>query len=214
MLEGIDVSSWQGKIDWAKVKGSGVSFAFIKATEGVGYTNPRFKSDWSEAKLHGVIRGAYHFFDPGVSPADQARKFISTVGALEPGDLPPALDLEGDKWNATNPNARIQMILSWLRAVEVGLGLQPIIYTSFAFAKDILKTGTSREVSHYRLWIAHYTSAAQPLIPPPWSHWDFWQHTNHGRTPGVTGNVDHDRFFGSHSDLLLFTKPERLDVGS
>ncbi|MFN8659635.1 MAG: GH25 family lysozyme [Candidatus Obscuribacterales bacterium] len=94
------------------------------------------------------------------------------------------------------------------QSVESGLGLQPMIYVSFAFAKDVLRTGSFRELSHYRLWIAHYTNAPQPLIPQPWTHWDFWQYTNSGKTPGVNGNVDHNRFFGVRDDLLLFTKPD------
>lgn len=214
MLEGIDVSSWQGNIDWVKVKASGISFAFIKATEGTSYVNPRFKKDWHESRSKGIIRGAYHFFDPTVSPTEQARNFVSAVGMLEPGDLPPALDLEGEKWQRTNPQDRIQMILTWLGTVETALELQPIVYASFAFANDVLKAGLSPELSNYRLWIAHYTNAAKPLIPLPWTHWDFWQHTSQGKTPGIIGNVDHDRFLGTHSDLLLLTKPSIQDTGS
>lgn len=206
MLEGIDVSSWQqGKVDWAKVKASGIAFAFIKATEGVNYVNPHFKRDWQETKSKGIIRGAYHFFEPTLSAEEQVRHFISTVRVLDAGDLPPVLDLEGEKWTAVPAHLRMEMVLTWIYAVEKELGKKPILYLGFYFARDVLGTGHYRELSTYKLWIAHYTSARNPLVPPPWEHWTFWQFTDRGEVPGADSRVDKNRFAGSREDLLRLT---------
>ncbi len=215
MLEGIDISSWQGKIDWARVKSSGVDFAFIKATQGSSYTNPNFHSDWKEAKEQNIPRGAYHFFDPRVPVEKQVLHFVSTVNELHDGDLPPVLDLENESWwLAIAPAKRISMVMAWLEAVEAKFGLPPIIYTGFYFARDVLKTGRHAELVRYKLWIAHYTKAPLPLIPAPWSTFTFWQFTDHAKVAGITGNVDKNRFAGSNGDLLRMGKLNDVSRGA
>ncbi len=208
MLEGIDTSSWQGKISWAKVKASGITFAFIKATEGIKYVNPRFKHDWAETKSQGIVRGAYHFFDPTQPAALQAKHFLSTLQAAGAGDLPAVLDLEGNKWTPIAPHQRMEMVLTWLRMVEEELGTKPILYLGFYFARDVLQSAKYPELSSYPLWIAHYTSKPNPLIPPPWSKWTFWQFSDKGQIPGVSGNVDVNRFRGAPGDLVALSKPK------
>lgn len=98
------------------------------------------------------------------------------------------------------------MVLTWLHAVEEGLGTKPILYLGFYFARDVLGTGRHRELSTYLLWIAHYTSKPNPLIPPPWSHWTFWQFTDKGQVAGINGHVDKNRFAGSHQALSAITR--------
>lgn len=208
MITGIDVSSWQGNnIDWSKVKTSGISFAFIKATEGSSYTNPNFQRDWRETRHHNICRGAYHFFDPRVPVKKQVAHFVSTVKELHEGDLPPMLDLETESWWQSIPPAdRLPLVIAWLQAVEEKLGLPPIIYTGFYFARDILRTSGHRELLKYKLWTAHYTKAPGPLIAPPWKTWTFWQYTDRGRVPGIISDVDKNRFAGTREDLLRMCK--------
>lgn len=113
------------------------------------------------------IRGAYHFFDPSVDVSEQIRHFVSVVGQLEEGDLPPVLDLEGDKWKAISHAARVPMVFEWLEEVEHRLKVVPIIYLSPYFALDVLRTPKHPKLSKYKLWIAHNTKATRPLIPIP-----------------------------------------------
>ncbi|MFI5135397.1 MAG: glycoside hydrolase family 25 protein, partial [Chitinophagales bacterium] len=99
-VHGIDVSRWQSNLDWKNLsalnsKGDTIplSFAFIKATEGILWEDPMFEDNWTSAKKAGVTRGAYHYFKPNSSPTLQAKNFIGSV-TLKPGDLPPVLDVE------------------------------------------------------------------------------------------------------------------------
>ena len=91
---GIDVSKWQSTIDWSKVAADGVKFAFIRVSDGLEYDDPQFEQNWSGAKENGVIRGVYQFFRQDEDPVAQAQYLLDTMGPLEDGDLPPALDLE------------------------------------------------------------------------------------------------------------------------
>src|SRR3954468_18448069 len=92
VVEGVDVSDGQGTIDWKAAKGAGLGFAVIKATQGTYNTQKTFASNWSNAKAAGLVRAAYHFFDPTQDGVAQAQHFLSVVGPLGPGDLPPMLD--------------------------------------------------------------------------------------------------------------------------
>ena len=97
---GLDVSHYQGTVDWASVLRQGYRFAFIKATEGTTWTDPEFSANWAGAKGAGLLRGAYHYYEPGDDPGQQADFFLNTVWPhggqplLAPGDLPPVLDIE------------------------------------------------------------------------------------------------------------------------
>ena len=204
-LFGIDVSHHQGQIDWAKVKAAGVNYCFMKATEGSTFKDKRFDFNWNQAKAHGIIRGAYHFFRPNAPVDRQVNNLVSKVGKLEPGDLPPVLDAEvPQSWRRFSLNQRLGMIRDWMEGVEEGLGIQPIIYLSPSFANEILQG--SREVEKYILWLAHYTSRPNPRVPAPWSDWVFWQYSESGRLDGInTNSVDLNRFKGTLEDLKKLT---------
>lgn len=201
MIEGIDVSNWQGKIDWAKVAKTDAKFCYIKATEGVAYTNPNFSHDWKASKTNHVLRGAYHFFDPTKSAEDQVDHFLDTVGSQQEDQLPPMLDLEGNKWNSIPSQARIPMVTSWLDGVEHKLGVAPMIYLGFYFARDVLKTVARPELSRYRLWLANYNNVVSPRVPEPWMSWTLWQYTSSGSVDGIEGKVDKNKFVGTLDDL-------------
>jgi len=213
-LLGIDVSSNQGPIDWEAASKAKFSFAFLRATIGAHTSDQMFAVNWMAIRGRGLIRGAYHSFWPLTSAADQADKYIATVGALAPGDLPPAIDLEEaylkkdtnhdhEFWKTIPRDERLPMILGWLTRVESAVGRKPIIYSRDDFLENLLGENI-RELAPYPLWIAHYTDAPQPRIPSAWRNWTFWQYTEDGTVSGVSGKVDIDRFNGAVDDLKSF----------
>jgi lysozyme len=190
-IHGIDVSRYQQSISWASVKemnvrGIQLDFAFIKATEGASRVDPLYKRNWRKAKEAGVIRGAYHFFIPWKDGRLQAEHFIKTV-KLNPGDLPPVLDVEQ---RGTGGTSLLQKeVREWLEIVEAHYGIKPIIYTNADFYTQNL--GSSFD--GYPLWVAHYLQKNQPRINRDWS---FWQHSERGRVNGILSKVDFNVFNG------------------
>lgn len=211
---GIDVSNYNGdSIDWQGVKNSDVTFAFAKATEGITYADPCFSKNWKQMKAAGLVRGAYHFFRPLRDANQQAQNFLKVVGKLEALDLPPVLDLEHypeeveKQWQQINLNERIKRVQKWLDTVERATGRKTLIYTSYGFWKSYM--GDTQVFTKYPLWIANYTTKAQPLVPANnWggNGWMFWQYTETGSVIGVKGNVDRNRFQGSFEKLLAFVQ--------
>ncbi|MFN8499877.1 MAG: glycoside hydrolase family 25 protein [Anaerolineae bacterium] len=202
LAPGIDVSNYQGAVDWPTVASSGIAFAYAKATEGTGFVDGTFAANWAGMETAGIARGAYHYFRPREDPQAQAALFAQTVGPLAPGDLPPALDVEATD-GITGP-ALADRILSMLVAVEAELKVRPIIYTSpgfwNAYVRDASGSWPAWTPSYY-LWVANYTSAPLPYIPNGWSLWVFWQYSGDGRVPGVSTPVDLDRFGGTLDEL-------------
>lgn len=200
-LPGIDVSHWQGTIDWDAVAADGVVFAFIKATEGGDYTDPRFAANWAAARRAGVVRGAYHFFRPQTDGAAQAAHFLRTVPLAE-GDLPPVLDVEVT--DGKSAEAVAAGVRTWVQAVEAATGRRPIVYTRASFW-----TAQMGSFGAYPLWVAHYR-AAEPNVPAGWSRWTFWQHTDAGRVAGIAGDVDLNWFNGGRRELEAFVSTGAL----
>lgn len=197
---GIDVSYYQGTINWTTVKNAGVKFAFIRVSDGDVFTDPKFSTYWTGAKQAGVIRGAYQFFRPNQNVTAQADKMIAAIGTYTPGDLPPVIDVEATGGlSASTVAARIR---TWVDRVKNALGVAPIVYTGKYFWRDDVGGPTSFVGNP--LWIAQYTSLC-PDLPAPWQRWTFWQYSESGTVAGVSGgNVDMDRFNGSVDDLLAF----------
>ncbi len=199
---GIDVSNYQGKVDWPTVAANGVVFAYAKATEGTGFIDPTFAANWAGMKAAGIARGAYHYFRPREDPQAQASIFAQTVGPLEPNDMPPAVDVEATD-GVTGP-ALVERVLRVLVLVEALLKKRPIIYTSAGFWNAYVRDATGSWPAwtpSYYLWVANYTSAPLPYIPNGWSLWVFWQYSGAGRVPGVAAAVDLDRFGGTVDEL-------------
>jgi lysozyme len=190
-IHGIDVSKYQSMIAWEEVKAMKVKniqlgFAFIKATEGIGNTDPYFKRNWKKSKDKDVIRGAYHFFIGSKDGRMQAENFIDKV-ELEPGDMPPVLDAEQLN-GATADQVRTEM-KKWLDIVENHYQVKPIIYTNVDFYNRYLGS----EFDKYPLWVAHYYQSEQPRIG---REWIFWQHSDEGHVNGVVSKVDFNVFNG------------------
>jgi lysozyme len=191
-LSGIDVSHYQGEVDWPAVAASGVRFAFIKATDGVDDVDPRFRQNWSGAKAAAILRSAYHFFRPGLDAKRQAKHFL---GVLSMDDLAiaPALDVEVT--DGLDRAALQQGIRIWLETVGAALECTPIVYTDPSFWQD----NVAADFSAYPLWLACY--ANQPEVPATWRAWTFWQHADTGTVNGIGGQVDLDYCALSYDDL-------------
>jgi lysozyme len=190
-LQGIDVSHYQGTIDWQQVAQAGIRFVFVKATQGITVVDPQFQTNWQGAKAAGLLRGAYHFFEPDDDPGLQVQNLLAALGD-DPGELPPALDVEthGD---AVQILAGVQM---WISLVEAALGRTVILYTSPGFWKTLGAPGLPGQP----LWIAEYGVSA-PKLPAGWTDWTFWQSSQSGTVAGIQGAVDLDEFQGTLEDL-------------
>lgn len=199
-IHGIDISHHQGRIDWeklqhAKIGDETVSFVFIKATEGKSLLDENFNDNFYQAREHGFIRGAYHYFKPNVPAEKQAEYFLRQVH-LEDGDLPPVLDIE--EMGHLTPKELRSAALLWLRTVEKRYGVKPILYTYYKFRTQYLNTP---EFDEYPYWIAHYYVQKVAFE----GKWKFWQHTDCGKVSGITGYVDLNIYAGSMYDLRKLT---------
>jgi len=199
-LEGIDVSHWQGTIDWTKVAASGKAFAIIKATDSYDYTDPMYATNHAQAKAAGMWTGAYHFARPDATAGDAVReadKFVSVVN-LGAKDLIPALDLEVTGGLTTTPLQN--WVAAWLTEVTARTGVKPMIYTSPAFWQKYMGDSSALADAGYKtLWVAHW-NVTTPWVPANnWGGhgWTFWQYSNCGTVPGISGCVDLDRYNGA-----------------
>ena len=197
-VHGIDVSRWQSEVDWPLVRASGVSFAFIKATEGGDLVDPMFHRHWSDAGAAGMRRGAYHYYYFCRSAEEQARWFIRNV-PLEYGALPPVVDMEWTPHSKTctrrPPAAVVQSEARvFLDALERHYGRRPVIYTTVDFFAD---TGIGA-LTDTHFWLR--SVAAHPRETYPGMGWTFWQYTGTGIVPGVNAPVDINVFAGSSDD--------------
>jgi lysozyme len=199
---GIDVSHFQGDIDWGKIKDANIKFAYSKATQGTHFQDPRFKTNWKNSQDAGLASGAYHFYKIGEDVEEQARSFIKVVGQLVSGDMLPMLDLEqGSIKSGTKVDVATfqKNVMIWLKMVEDSLGVQPIIYTNNPFANAYL---INPKFSKYKLWLAEY-GVSKPKTPKTWSAtgWTIWQRSARGSIEGEIGNVDHDILKGFENEL-------------
>jgi GH25 family lysozyme M1 (1,4-beta-N-acetylmuramidase) len=201
VTQGIDVSHYDGTIDWASAHAGGIDFAFMKATENINFVDPQFATNWQSAGAAGVIRGAYHFFRPEVDPVAQADYFIAHAGIPAPGDLPLTLDLEVTDTDTAAQAA--QSALLFLARVKAQTGRTPIVYTSTGFLDSTL--GSPAGFGGYTLWVANWQVSC-PNLPSAWSDWRFWQKADNGTVAGISGtaNVDLDEFNGSLAELQTF----------
>jgi lysozyme len=195
-LRGVDVSSYQGSVDWSAAKASGISFAFAKATEGETLVDSTFAANWAGMKAAGVVRGGYHFFHPDESATAQASFVLSTVGSLEAGDLPIVLDFE--TLDGVSEASAVADAVTFLQTVTQATGKTAILYMSAEFL-----SGSYASLAPYPLWVANY-GVSCPGLPSGWSSWTFWQDGDSGSVSGISGGTDVDEFNGSLSALTAF----------
>jgi GH25 family lysozyme M1 (1,4-beta-N-acetylmuramidase)/alpha-tubulin suppressor-like RCC1 family protein len=198
-VEGIDVSYHSGRVDWAAAHAAGYRFGLMLATAGVDFRDPFLAAHWESIRQAGLVRGAYHFFVAADDPAAQAHHFLSHV-VLEPGDLPPVVDIESATDQApADLTARLE---TFLAEIEAAIGVKPIIYTSPVFWRDRVR---DHDLGGYPLWIAEY-QVDQPIVPAGWSQWHVWQWRDNAELPHIAPVVDLNRLHPG-VDLARFLIP-------
>ena len=198
-VHGVDISGWQGAVDWQTARAHGVNFAYLKATEGGDRVDPAFSSNWQSTAAAGVPRGAYHFFYHCRSAIQQARWFISHVPHT-PDALPPVLDVEWTPQSPTCPGKRpAETVRSeaqvFLRAVQNAYGKRPILYTTLDFYQE----NELWRMSGVNSWLR--SVKAHPSDSFPGQHWILWQYSGTGKVPGIGGPADLDAFAGSAEEF-------------
>ncbi|CAN1556007.1 Acm Lyzozyme M1 (1,4-beta-N-acetylmuramidase) [Rhabdaerophilaceae bacterium] len=207
-VHGIDISKWQGEIDWPEVKRAGTAFVFIKATEGGDHLDERFHANWAAAKANGIPRSAYHFVFWCRSAEEQADWFRKNVPA-DADALPPVLDVEWNGHSRTCPKkidadlAR-RKIAIMLKAMEKHTGKRPIIYTDIPFHADVM----AGHFPDYAFWLR--SVAAEPHERYDNRNWMFWQYTTTGRVPGIKGPVDRNAFAGTRREWQDFLQRHKV----
>lgn len=197
-LHGVDVSYYQGNIDWERVASSGIKFAFIRAADGFHH-DTKFTRNWSGAKSAGILRGAYHYFRGSKDGTQQANDFLNVVGD-DLGDLAPVADVEElDGVSAATLKAQLE---KWISTVQGRTCKTPIIYTSPGLWNG-WHMGTT--FSSSPLWVANW-AVSKPRVPSGWSDWTVWQYRSDASVPGIPGRVDADLFHGSLDELKAFGK--------
>lgn len=194
-IKGIDVSSYQGEINWEVLSEENISFAFIKATEGSSFVDKKFAYNFEEAQKTNLAVGAYHFFSYDSEGVTQAQNFINTVVPFE-GMLPPVIDLEfyGDK--ELNLPARTDVdreLKAMLQALEAYYGQRPIIYAT----EKSYDLYLSHDYADYDIWIRNVIT--KPEISDNRT-WTFWQYTNREQLSGYHGDekyIDMNVFNGN-----------------
>ncbi|MBB4080824.1 lysozyme [Lewinella aquimaris] len=197
-ISGIDVSRYQGVIDWDSVATAGHDFAFIKASEGWNHRDLAFRANWMEAGRVGMRRGAYHFFLPHTSIERQLSNYIDLV-KLQPGDLPPVLDVES-RGDLTGPEL-VTHVRGWLELAEAHYSVKPILYTGLNFYNRNL----AGQFDDYPLWLARYDDREPVTVCG--REFQFWQFTDGAQSPGIVGRVDQNVFLGTIAQLDALCMP-------
>ena len=218
---GVDVSHWQGPIDWHMMRSNGVRWGITKATDigwdGKGFVDKRAVINHTLMAQEGILTGAYCWLDPRTDPYYQAKFFLDNFYSRYTTDFPPVLDFEDSNVNSWSD--MLWRAQTWLAYVEQETDQRPMVYTSPGFMRhfDRRKVGF---MSHYPLWVAHYIQRPYPDIPFPWQNWIMWQYSDKGHYPyyiyrdtlpgrgkdwGVTSyGLDMNWFNGTYEDVLEF----------
>lgn len=201
-VQGIDVSKYQGQINWTAAASNGVKFAYIKATEGGDRNDRMFSTNWSGARAAGIPTGAYHFYYFCRPVADQIQWFKAHVPPAA-DSLPPVLDME---WNPDSKTCKrrppadriLTDMRTYLQAMQAFYGKRPIIYTTVDFHRDVLPG----QLNEYGFWLR--SVKGEPSTKYGDRAWTFWQYTEKGSVPGVPHPVDRNMFAGSEKDWQDF----------
>lgn len=196
-VHGVDVSRWQGNIDWHTLRKQGANFAYIKATDGGDHLDPMFHKNWRRAKEAGIKRGAYHFFYWCRVASEQADWFIRNV-PKDPDALPPVIDVEwnGDSACKRRPSRAVvlEKMQVFMDKLERHYGKRPIIYTAPDFYADNLK-GAFKDYPFWLRAVAQHPSKVYPGRP-----WVFWQYSGSGLSQGVNEKIDLNVFHGTEKE--------------
>ena len=189
-LKGIDVSHYQGEIDWTQIDKDSIAFVYLKATEGNDYIDPAFSTNISSLNNEKIPFGVYHFFEPSKDAELQAEHFLKIIHKSK-AKLPPVLDIEISQGVETI--LLHEKIEKWLKIVHKKSGKKPIIYTSKDFKETILKN----KFDDYEFWIAEYMTKSLN------DSWIIWQYTQTGKVCGINGFVDMNYLHSKKLKTLL-----------
>jgi lysozyme len=208
-VRGIDVSHYQGTIDWARVRADGVDFAYVKATEGGDFTDPAFTILSEGARRAGVRVGAYHYFTFCTGGAAQARQFLAVTGGPKQGDLPPVVDLEfgGNCSRVLTPAELDREYAAFEAPVRAAFGRSPVLYVTTDIMTRYLAGAEQRgsALAARSLWIRN-------IVRGPGGgceRWSIWQYTNRGQVDGVAEAVDLDVYCGTRQAFEQDFAPTR-----
>jgi lysozyme len=227
LVQGVDVSEYEPRVDWRALRSQGIRFALVRATSGTGYVDRKFADHWTGARAQGLLRGAYHYLFAEEDPRRQAQLFISTLGS-DKGELPPIVDIE-DKYNENAPAFKIiSACKAVLDIIEQAFGRKPMVYSRKTYL-DPHFTQNGRApawAKDYDVWLAQYPfkydpkihpNANMPMQPVGWKPWKIWQYSEVAILEGVTGEdnrptrIDLDWFNGTEADLYKFANVEQPD---
>jgi lysozyme len=203
MVNGIDVSDWQGTVDFSALQAADYRFSIAKSTEGTDNAQETFARNLAVSRERKIIFGAYHFLSWSDDPVAQAAAFLKAYTPTK-GDLPPALDCEGDL--PTDPQVAISIMATWLDYVEAHLpsGRRCLIYGDYSFFHDYLGDARS-EFSGHPLWVAAYGNSSPVDLGPNVAIWQSSEGVVHGVCDGTPPDLD--QFLGSSQALEAFVLP-------
>jgi lysozyme len=207
-VHGVDVSKYQGDIDWRSAREAGVDFAFIKATEGGDHVDEKFVQNWNGAKAAGIPRGAYHFVWWCRDPRQEIEQFKRIV-PVERDALPPVLDVEAtpDSKTCKRKLHREEVLADMrimLQEMERHYGKRPIIYVTVDFYQHVMHP---EEFADYPVWVRSVKHS--PPVNYPGRRWAFWQYQSDGYVPGIRGKVDRNAFAGSRAQFVAWLENKR-----
>jgi len=222
-VQGVDISTFDGKIDWKAVREAGIEFVYIKATEGIqqdaNHTarTAYFRSNWRKTLTKSLLRGAYHFFRDNLDSELQAETFVQALqdaGGLKDSDLPPVLDVETND-GADSPT-RVLRVHRCLAKIKDKLGIRPLLYTYRSFWDDHMDDS----FGEYPLWLAAYGNdkpvgpsvpdRPAPALPKGFNDFVIWQYAEFGTVAGMNSGVDLNLFRGSRDELVQFSTQSRI----
>ena len=208
-VHGIDVSKYQGLIDWDRVKDSGVRFAWIKASEGGDHVDDRFYENWQNARAAGVKRGPYHFVY-WCRPWQEEMANFERVAPVDPDALPPVLDVEATPTSKSckrklYQNEVVAEMRQMLQEMERHYGKKPVIYSTVDFYAGIL---ANHQLEDYPIWVR--STKYYPSVKYGDRRWHFWQYQSDAYVNGINGKVDRNAFFGSAEQWQDFSSGRNL----
>ena len=198
-IRGVDVSEYQGDIDWSVLATRDIDFAFIKATEGSSYTDEHFSENWENASKTDLRIGAYHFFSLESSGKSQTEHFCDTVQSV-PNMLPPVVDVEPYGTYKDITEKDVSELTDWLTVTEEYYGIKPIIYTTSKWYNKQIKDS----FPDYDIWIRSVYSKPNKDV-----NWTFWQYSNRMHLDGYDGEekyIDMNVFCGSAEEFAGYPK--------
>lgn len=191
--KGVDLSHFQQTVDFGEIVAAGITFVYLKATQGLSYVDPTFEGRRGMAHDSGTRLGPYHFMDPLADGGDQALHLVDTIGALQLSELPVAVDCENTPgWDQIDQPTRVLRLGHLLGGIEDGTGIRPMIYTSMEWWLEFFGNA---DFTGHPLWVAHWSD--QPGNLGLWKAWTAWQYGQYGTVAGAgAGSVDTDQWNG------------------